>query len=709
MLTSPANYMVKSMNSENQSSLRVFVSKRSAFVLSLPARHRLLIILVLGMALLPRLLHLADFYTYDEAEHWPQRALAFADALRTHDWAATNQTGHPGVTTMWLGALGAWLARRSPPTGPDTGAVYLAMLRFPVALVNALVVLFGYLLARRLVGEKVALLAGLLWAASPFLIAHSRILHVDGLLTSAMSLSVLLLLYALPPKRQATPQLGATAAATPASIGWVALIGSGVCAGLALLTKSPALLLLPTSGLWLLWAAPELRWQQRLIATGLRFSAWLAVAVLIIVAFWPAMWVTPGAAIQSFYRELVMNGGQPHEEGSFFLGQPVADPGWLFYPLTVAWRSDPLTLLGLIFLPLALWRRAGERRILLALCGFALLFGATMSIAPKKFDRYLLPIWPALELLAAAGLVTMYDLWRARAASRWRTVSNHPDGNVLKWIGAGVLCAILVLNWAAYHPYELAYFNPLLGGTTVGSRVLLVGWGEGLDLVEAWLRQRPDLAIGPVMARNPLALTPFVPTHVLDMTERGLKQPVNYAVLYVSNVERQEDLATTAHIQQTKPLMKISIHGMTYAMIYQLPRPYTQPIDAIFDGSVHLRGISQSQIGSTLVITPSWDIQADRRGGLMYFMHVLSADGRHIAQVDTRIDGGLFTSWQAGQQLGFPLQLALPAADANAPYRIVLGVYDLGSGQRLPLTRGQRLPDAVDGANVIEIPAKQSR
>lgn len=702
--------MVKSMRCANRSFPRTTPSERTTLVLHPSTQQFVLIIFLLGMALLPRLLHLADFYTYDEAEHWPQRVLAFANALGTHDWAATSQTGHPGVTTMWLGALGAWLAHMSPPEALP-GAVYLAMLRFPLALVNALAVVFGYLLARRLVREKVALLAGLLWATAPFLIAHSRVLHVDGLLTSGMSLSILLLLSVVPPKTHTTDTASPAdiRASPPTAINWGALIGSGVCAGLALLTKSPAILLLPWAGLWLLWAAPERRWRQRLFATGLRFLAWLGIALLIVAALWPAMWVTPGAAIQSVYRELVTNGGQPHQDGSFFLGQPVADPGWLFYPLVVAWRSDPLTLIGLICLPLALWRRAGERHMLLALCAFALLFGAIMSIGPKKFDRYLLPIWPALELLAAAGLATAYQLGRTYAAQRWRTISARASNPRLKWLGVGALCVALVGNWAAYHPYELAYFNPLLGGSAVGSRVLLVGWGEGLDLVGDWLRARPDLAVGPVMARNPLALAPFVPIPVLDMTNSGFKQPVNYAVLYVSNIERREDLAATARIQQTTPLKQITIHGLTYATIYQLPRPYTQPIDAFFDESVHLRGIDQVQLGSTLVITPSWDIQSDRRGGLMYFIHVLSADGQRIAQVDTPLDSGLFTSWQAGQQLGFPLRLALPAAAASKPYRIVLGVYDPSGGQRLPLTYGKRLPDSIDGAQVIEIATKPSR
>src|SRR5262245_46858993 len=82
-------------------------------------------------ALLPRVLGLADFITTDEAYHWIARTERFADAVADRRWAATLQTGHPGVTLMWLGSLGLALERAAGPgwtTGPPLIA-HLAWLR----------------------------------------------------------------------------------------------------------------------------------------------------------------------------------------------------------------------------------------------------------------------------------------------------------------------------------------------------------------------------------------------------------------------------------------------------------------------------------------------------------------------------------------------------------------------------------------------------
>src|SRR2546426_12503943 len=69
-------------------------------------------------------------------------------------------------------------------------------------------------------------------------------------------------------------------------------------------------------------------------------------------------------------------------------------------------------MLGLLRLPLA-WRRAREwapaRRDLAALAGFAILFILAMSLFPKKFNRYLVPAFPAIDILAAAGLIGILD------------------------------------------------------------------------------------------------------------------------------------------------------------------------------------------------------------------------------------------------------------------------------------------------------------
>jgi hypothetical protein len=146
-----------------------------------------------ALALLPRCLGLADFFTIDEPYHWISRVQRFSEALSRGDWAATDLTGHPGVTTMWLGALGRRVGQLIGVRdlgGAGAGAAYLATLRMPLAVVNGLAVAAGYLALRRLLRPQVALLAGLLWATSPYLIGLGRLLHLAGLLTWFITLWV---------------------------------------------------------------------------------------------------------------------------------------------------------------------------------------------------------------------------------------------------------------------------------------------------------------------------------------------------------------------------------------------------------------------------------------------------------------------------------------------------------------------------------------
>ena len=273
---------------------------------------------VVGIAaLLPRCLGLADFFTIDEPYHWIGRVRLFAEAVRTGDWAATNLTGHPGVTTMWLGALGRWLGRLAGVQDhglAGAGAAYLAALRLPLAVVNSAAVVAGYLVLRRLLRPSVALAAGVLWATSPFLIGHSRLLHLDALLTSFMTLSILLLLVGI--EQPTTTLAPSSGTASVDRRPWLVVLGSGGCCGLALLTKAPALLLPPLAGMLLFALGPRSGWWPRLRWAAARYALWLGCAALVVLIGWPALWVAPWQAIGSVINEIVVNGGQPHHSGN---------------------------------------------------------------------------------------------------------------------------------------------------------------------------------------------------------------------------------------------------------------------------------------------------------------------------------------------------------------------------------------------------------
>jgi 4-amino-4-deoxy-L-arabinose transferase-like glycosyltransferase len=692
--------------------------------------------LALGvLALVPRVLGLADFVTTDEAYHWITFVERFSGAVAEGRWEGTVLTGHPGIMLWWLGSLGLalerWLTYQGWAALP-TPIEHLMWLRLPSAALEALLVPLGYLLLRRIVAPATALIAALLWATSPYLIAHARLLHLDALLASFITFSLLLLLLTTPGTQNHEPRTDRR----PLVLGsrFLVLIASGACAGLALLTKGPALILLPFAGLLLFALAPEggrraaqnrpepaifglwsmvlgrLRWAVP------RYLAWLLAAVAVFVLVWPAMWVAPARALGSFFGEIYWNGGRPNGAGQFFLGQAVGDPGPLFYPVAGLFHMTPALLLGLLVLLLfavtygfaGRERRAHgvgrltlgeETRPLLALGAFLLFWTLFITIAPKKFDRYALPSWPALLVLAAMG-------WRLLLDAAGRAVARWPGSAPAR--GAGVRAALVVLlvglellPLAQYHPYYLSYYNPLLGGGAAAQRALLIGWGEGLDQVGAYLSGRPDIGYGPVLSALPRTLQPFVPVPVKDVLDID-DGPANYAVIYQEATQLGENPAIYDRIRQTQPLHRVTIHGIDYAEIYQLPRPFERPIGAQFGDALLLRGATVAREPGRLVITPAWDTRARPAADYMLFIHLIDAAGQTVARVDVPPGGDSPTrAWAAGQQIAVPLPVTLPDGLGAGDYRVTLGVYDIATGRRLPVGGVAPADPALDGQDAL--------
>lgn len=652
---------------------------------------------IAGIALIPRAWGLMDFLTTDEAYHWIDRTRAFRHVLARQRWHETVLAGHPGVTLMWLGSLGLVLEdlfSRPGVTGSISLVERLAWMRLPVVVLHTLLIPCGYLLLRRLIAPATALIAGLLWATSPYLIAHSRLLHLDGLLTMFVTLSLLCVLIACH---------------APRPLPW--MIAAGVLTGLALLTKGPALILLPIVGVLRLWHIPAATLPTRLYRTTGWYLLWLSVAVLTVVLLWPALWVVPEQALQRYLGEIISNGGRPNGDGQFFLGQPVGDPGPWFYPVANLFRLTPLATLGLLALPLALWRSASERRTLLALGFFLIFWTLVMTLGPKKFDRYVLPTWPALLVLAAAGLSQLLTTGRYLMA-RWNW-SRHIH-QVLA-ASAGLVLVVLMLHpLLIYHPYYLSYYNPLLGGGRVAQRTLLIGWGEGMDQIGAYLRTRPDLHDGPVLSALPRTLQPFVPVPVKNVLELN-KGSQNYAVVYLESAQRGAYPEIYDQIRQTVPLERITIHGIDYALIYQLPRPFDQPVGAAWgrlSGTtlagqrdiLRLLGITITRTAAQLTVIPAWDVRDHLAGDYTVFMHLIDAQGQRVAQIDVAPGGADWpatSAWQPGQQIGVPLPLPLPTDLAAGEYRLILGLYDSTTGERVPLIAGTTADPSLAGADAL--------
>ncbi len=451
-------------------------------------RHAVLVsaLAIFLIALLARSGALKQYVVPDEPS-WVWRSLNFSRALAAQDWAGTEQMGHPGVTTMWLGSLGILAKRIADPVNtndviqwlnqinnlaPENAealkhlGIFITYARLAVIVVNALGVVLIYLLMRRLWGQRVGVMAGLLFALDPFTAGLSGLLHVDGLLTTFSVLSILAMLNGLhrpsPPNPLPLRERGR-------GVLWFAL--AGAFAGLAFLSKSPGIFLTGFAVVVLFFAVAtrRLSFKRSLIC----FLLFVIVHWAVVFALYPAMWVQPVETLSGIFglaQSLSENAVRP----TFFDGQYTLNHGSSFYLWALAFRLTPVLMLGLIAaligIVVAAWKQNESRPfgVIILLIGAAL-FVVLITPAAKKYDRYMLPAEALLILVAAWGL-------------------GQIRSSVLRSLALIGAAALVLLNW----PYLLMHYNLLLGGAPAAQQRFAIGWGEGLGAAANWINQQPD-------------------------------------------------------------------------------------------------------------------------------------------------------------------------------------------------------------------------
>ena len=325
--------------------------------------------------------------------------------------------------------------------------------------------------------------------------------------------------------------------------------------------------------------------------------------MLTVVVAWPAVWAAPGETVARFFAFVRDNANPDHAAAADDVGA-----GLLFYPLVLLFRSTPLTWLGLLGLLVPPWRRPDARAVPLLLL-FVVGFGAAMSVVAKGFDRYLLPIFPVVDLLAGLGLWRLAALrrrpgaprqaGRARAGARrsWRPARRS------SWPAAGGSLGA----W----PYELTYANPLLGGNPAAHRTIASGWGEGLDEAARYLNERQ------AGGRMRAAMPGEIYTTVLDAQLNGTVAPAegfdagayDALVVYLRNLQLgerppffDEELLTWV------PEQTVVLNGVPYAWVYSTRAG--APVGAVFGDLLALDGYgldtATPRIGRRLELRLRW-------------------------------------------------------------------------------------------------------
>ncbi len=533
--------------------------------------------LILVLALAPRLSNLDVFLTADEPKSWFGRSIQFLDALARADWAATFDSPAPGVTTMWAGAIGllleyvkrgfagqnlqAFLA--AVPFDPLDPSI-LPLIRLPVALMAAVAALLTYVWGRLPLGRAGAILTAVFIALDPFLLALSRVLGHDALVAIFMWLSLLAFM------RSGSGREGSQSPGFDRRY----LIVSGALGGLAFLSKYPSLFLGAFVAAMMLVLCLRGRQSRHydFRAWLLDVALWSVAAGAVFVLLWPAMWVEPFGRIQSIIHDALRASGDSHPKGSFFLGQPVDDPGGGFYVLITLFRTTPLLWIGLVLaLGVSFVRVTRQKpdlptRMVLILLAYALLYSVLITIGGKKQDRYILPAFPALAALAGLGWAWLIEKVQASNTRMFRWV-----------IGIGVLLVLGQMTFVLpHHPYYFTYYNPLLGGGRAATRSVTVGWGEGLDQAARWLNTLPDAESLQVVSWYSTTFEPFFRGHAIYKIEeekisRTPKPALaaDYVVLYVNQIQRELPSPGALQFFLAAPsVYTVTLHGVDYAWIY---------------------------------------------------------------------------------------------------------------------------------------------
>jgi len=714
------------------------------------------------VAFLPRAFGLNVFITPDEYL-WIERSGEFLAALLRADWAATFQVGHPGLITRWTGVLGilaTYLPRLQMASGQllvdgqpfqallaGLGAhlpEVLAATRYPTAILTSMGVVGLYFLVRPLFGQRAALLSAVILALEPFYLALSRVIHHDALSTTFMTLSLLSFMVHL---RKHRP------------FRYLAL--SGLMAGLAFLSKSPSLFLVPFTALLSLgayWCRAgfhtcrrkgslwPLDW-RRVAELGRDWAIWGLVAALVFVLLWPAMWVDPLGTIQGVIDKTSGYAASPHERGNFFLGKVGLDPGPLFYPVALLFRLTPLTILGLGG-SLLLWRRIPNRpradpyrwrvvqqrpepcpeqsrRVvegMISLWAFILFYILLMTTGAKKFDRYLLPIFPMIDILAALGLLALGEMGWEWAKGRFGVAPRIPSFRISA-LGLGLVLFLQAGFTLPHYPYYLTYYNPLLGGIRQAAQTLLVGWGEGYEQVARYLNQKDDAAhlrvatwyakqcIGPyfsgqayklnVNGQEPIGVVPWYDT--------------DYMISYINQIQREiPNPATVSFFRSQQPEYVVHIKGLDYAAVYKVPQevppeayPYEHVSMVDFGQQVRLLGWEvEGQLAELeglyyLVITMYWQSLQPITENYRIYLKLVDGDGQVWRENDSNPIFGFFltSQWEEGVILRDKHGLEVPPDAPPGVYYVGIGLFDPELGKGLePAVGGELLlgPIQVD-------------
>ncbi len=602
-------------------------------------------------------------------------------------------------------------------------ALAVHVVRFFSVMLGLGTTLCTYALARLLFPGQPALAAGAMAinAFIPMFVFISASVNNDNLVVVLSSLSLVLLVRAI--QRGPAPQR---------------LLGLGAAIGLACLSKLSALGLLPLACLGLALVVPGRgRIDRRAIVRWVGQCALVIVAAAAIAGWWYVRnWQLYDDPLGMSTMVAVAGGRPPLATLSDLLGEfqgfrysfwgvlggfnILLRPAWVYVLLDLvsagaliglaawawrAWRKRTPALPWRELLLLAAWivieavallrwtsmTLASQGRLMFAalapICLF-LALGLMGLLAPRRQWAAAWVIGGLLFLLAA---VTPFAAIRpAYEPEPLLTVSGVPAtaqryevdvGGSMRLLGftaservrPGDLLPV-TLYWQVLAPMDEDF----------SVSVQLFSWQQALGQHDSYpgggLRPTSSLAVGQVVRD----------THLIQV-QRDARGPtpawISLALYRFSTMEKLPATDVRGQPVVFPVLTKIALDaGQSSPTLTG-----SQPLDASLDGRVRLTGYDLAsnviRPGEEMTVTLYWQTTADMDVDYTAFIHLRDDKNRTAAQADAELLQGFYptSEWQPGECVGDTQRLALPDDLVPGRYRIIAGLYNANTGQRLPV------------------------
>jgi len=577
----------------------------------------------------------------------------------------------PNPPLYWL-VLRGWLAL----AGTSEFAA-----RWPSVLAGLVAVAATYRLARALAGRRVGLAAMLLAAVSPFLIWYAQDARAYSLLTALVAAALWTTWAA---KRRGSGRWWAAAG----GLWWLALF-THYFAALPLALAGAALLFTPAAGR---------AWRGAVtagLAVGLAYLPWLLYTGPLL-AGQSKNWIQPPSLLEALWRMSVAASSGPASAGAS-AGLQVAG-GVLFIALAglgtiFALRQRPAAALWLLAAgvgpPVALW---------------------LISLARPVFvEQYFISSLPPLLSLAAWG-VSALPVRRLAASGR-------------RLAGPGLRLAGLAL-WAAIAlaAAQNHYFNPAFA-KSADWRGLVSYLAQTARPGEVVVVNLPDPAFYlyyhgsmPVVTSPPAPLAQAGQAATLSQLSRLRDQYEHIRFLFHPSPDYDPDGFVGHWLDACCELLDDRVVLGFRIQSYDTPSgslAARQPAVTDFAGGTRLTGYrladARLAAGQTLHLTLYWSTAQPITASYTVFVHLLAPDGFNVLGADSLPAGGRRPTdqWALNTDVIDAHPIGLPADLPPGEYQLEVGLYQLASGQRLPIISGPaRGGDALRLPLIVHVSAR---